>query len=123
MPSFPHSILLHYDIPFTQIPMCPSSDRVSTGNRYVAADGSLSHEEYLVINPTGYVPAIVVGTGGEATTITEMPAVLSYISSLAPHLKLLGEGPLEQAKVAEWTAWLSGTLHSGGFGGVRAQED
>lgn len=102
MPSFPTASSSTMTSPSPRSPCAPA--RTSTGSRYVAADGNLSHEEYLIINPTRYVPAIVVGTGGEATTITEMPAVLNYISSLAPHLKLLGDGPLEQAKVAEWTA-------------------
>lgn len=113
----PHSILLNYDIPFTPVPMRPSSDRLSTGSRYVAVDGSLSHEDYLAINPTGFVPALAVREGAGVTTITEMPAVLTYIASLQPELRLLGNGSLEEAKVAEWMAWLSGTLHSHGFGG------
>ncbi|MBE3049184.1 glutathione S-transferase family protein [Candidatus Bathyarchaeota archaeon] len=112
-----HSLLLHYDIPFTPIPMSASTTRLSTGSHWVAADGSLTHEQYRAIVPTGLVPALVIGTGADSTTITEMPAVLTYIALQKPHLKLLGEGPLEKAKIAEWMAWLSETVHCLGFAG------
>lgn len=111
----PHSIILHFDIPFTPVPMRASSDDVPTGSRWMAADGSLTHEQYLTINPTGFVPALAIGSGPGPTVITEMPGVLTYLASRAPEAKLLGNGPLEQAKVAEWMAWLSGTLHGLGF--------
>lgn len=111
----PHAVLLHFDIPFTAVPMLPTSDDVPTGSRWAAADGSLTHEQYLTINPTGFVPAHVIGSGAGSTVITEMPGVLTYVASQAPDAKLLGTGPLEQAKVAEWLAWLSGTVHCLGF--------
>lgn len=111
----PHAVLLHFDIPFTAVPMRPSSDDVPTGSLWVAADGSLTHEQYLAINPTGFVPALAIGSGPESTVITEMPGVLTYLASQAPQAKLLGDGPIEQAKVAEWMAWLSGTVHGIGF--------
>lgn len=111
----PHALLLHFNIPFTAVPMRPSSNDVPTGSRWMAADGSLTHEQYLAINPTGFVPALAIGSGPESTVITEMPGVLTYLASQAPEAKLLGNGPLEQAKIAEWMAWLSGTLHGLGF--------
>ncbi|KAL2109134.1 hypothetical protein VUR80DRAFT_2932 [Thermomyces stellatus] len=111
----PHSVLLHYGIPFTSVLMQPGAAMTPAGIRYVAADGSLTHEDYLAINPAGYVPALVVGEGAEAKTITETPALLTYISSLVPQAKLLGDGLLQQTKVVEWMNWLSGTLHSRGF--------
>ena len=111
----PHSVLLHFNIPFTAVPMRPTSDNVATGSRWAAADGSLTHEQYLAINPTGFVPALTIGSGPGSTVITEMPGVLTYLASQAPDAKLLGDRPLEQAKVAEWMAWLSGTVHALGF--------
>ncbi|KAL0944697.1 glutathione s-transferase [Colletotrichum truncatum] len=117
----PHCILTQYAIPFHGVPMEPTPDS-SFGSRYRATDGSLSHEEYLRINPTGYVPCIVVqpdhndgDDGASGTAIGEMPAVLTYIASLLPEKNLLGRTDAQRAKAYEWLCWLSGTLHSLGF--------
>ncbi len=70
-----HALLRHLSIPFTTILMKFGPEGIE------AADGSLSHTDYLAIHPLGYVPALVIdGT----TTITETPAILTYIASLAP---------------------------------------
>lgn len=111
----PHILILHYDIPFISAPMTSTTGTMSTGSCYAAADGSPSHDDYLAVNPSGFVPALVLGTGGEANTIIDVLGVLVYISSLVPRRELLGVGPVEQARVAEWMAWLSGTLHSAGL--------
>jgi glutathione S-transferase len=83
---------------------------------YEAVDGSLTHAEYRVVNPLGYVPTLVV----DGESVTEMPAVLTMIVQLSSDEQkageLLGRTALERARVAEWMAWLSGTLHSLGFG-------
>ncbi|KAF7561541.1 hypothetical protein G7046_g2601 [Stylonectria norvegica] len=102
----PHAVLLHYGIPAKTI-------RMQNGpNSYEAADGSFTNAEYRrSVNPMGYVPALKV----DQEVITEMPAILNYISALVPIQNLLGVQPLERARVAEWLAWLSGTLHSLGF--------
>ncbi|SPO06812.1 related to glutathione S-transferase GST-6.0 [Cephalotrichum gorgonifer] len=113
--TVPYSILAHFGIPFNDVLLRPSSDNMSTGSFYVAADGSLSHEDYLAINPSGYVPALVIPEGEGTTSVTEMPAVLTYIASLVPNLNLLGATPLDKVKVAEWTAWLQVTVHSYGY--------
>ncbi|RYP76887.1 hypothetical protein DL771_001440 [Monosporascus sp. 5C6A] len=84
----PHALLRHLSIPFQDVAMRAGE------NGYEAADGSFTHAEYLSINPTGYVPAL---------------AVEDEI--------LLGETPLEKTTVIHWLSWLSGTLHSLGFGG------
>lgn len=102
----PHCLLTELGVHFNAILMRFGPQGVE------AVDGSISHAEYLAIHPNGYVPALA--TDGEI--ITEMPAVLTYISALAPRRNLLGDGPLHHAKVIEWTAWLSGSLHGIGFG-------
>ncbi|KAI1015928.1 hypothetical protein LB505_003977 [Fusarium chuoi] len=102
----PHAILRHYKIPFTAI-------RLKFGpNGVEAADGSFSNAQYRSIHPRGYVPALAV----DNNVITEMPAILSYISSLVPGENLFGIGPIQQAKVLEWLVFLSGTLHGLGYG-------
>lgn len=60
----------------------------------------------------GLVPALVV----DGKTLTENPAVLMYIASLRPERKMAGGSDWEKAKVLEWMAWLSGTLHGAGVG-------
>ncbi|KAF2623787.1 glutathione S-transferase [Macroventuria anomochaeta] len=105
----PHALLRHLAIPFKAIVMREGPDG------YEAADGSLTHAEYLNINPLGYVPVLIV----DGEVITEMPAILTMIAHLAPDQEagreMLGRTPLEKARVVEWMAWLSGSLHSLGF--------
>ncbi|KAF6832263.1 glutathione s-transferase [Colletotrichum musicola] len=125
----PHALLQHFSIPFRAVLMepTPSPDPSAEvkASFYRAADGSLPHEEYLRVNPTGYVPCLVVHPDpslpddNNQTVITEMPAILTYISSLIPSQEhILGQTPLQRAKVTEWTTWLSGTLHGSGFGAL-----
>ncbi|KAF4343733.1 glutathione S-transferase [Fusarium beomiforme] len=102
----PHAVLRHYKIPFNAV-------RLKFGpSGAEAADGSFNNAQYRSIHPRGYVPALVV----DDQVITEMPAILSFISSLIPTENLLGVGPFEQAKVLEWLVFLSGTLHGLGYG-------
>ncbi|KAI8316069.1 hypothetical protein K4K61_011098 [Colletotrichum sp. SAR11_59] len=115
----PHSILTHFVVPFVAVEMEPTPDGTDgIGGRYRAADGSLTHEEYRRINPTGYVPCLVV----DETVITEMPAVLTYIASLVPDQNLFGRTAVQRAKAYEWVCWLSGTLHSLGYAGILRPE-
>ncbi|KAF5987731.1 glutathione S-transferase GST-6.0 [Fusarium bulbicola] len=102
----PHAILRHHKIPFTAVRLKFGPDGVE------AADGSFSNAQYRSIHPRGYVPALTV----DNEVITEMPAILSFISSLVPKENLLGIGIVQQAKVLEWLVFLSGTLHGLGYG-------
>ncbi|KAK1766012.1 glutathione S-transferase [Phialemonium atrogriseum] len=92
---------------------CPSPH---TPDGVESADGSITRAAYLSIHPSGFVPALDV----DGEIITELPAVLNYIVSLAPPSAaagtLLGADDLGRARVAEWLAWLSGSLHGQGFG-------
>ncbi|KAI1053035.1 hypothetical protein LB506_009933 [Fusarium annulatum] len=102
----PHAILRQYKIPFTAV-------RLKFGpNGVEAADGSFSNAQYRSVHPRGYVPALAV----DNEVITEMPAILSYMSSLVPEENLFGVGTIQQAKVLEWLVFLSGTLHGLGYG-------
>ncbi|KAJ4122715.1 hypothetical protein NW768_010155 [Fusarium equiseti] len=102
----PHAILHHYKIPFNSIRLKPGP------HGYEAADGNPTNAEYRSIHPRGYVPALAVND----QIITEMPAILSFISSLVPDQHFLGNTPFENAKVMEWLVFLSGTLHGLGYG-------
>lgn len=126
-----HLVLSYLGAPYDSVRMVrmvlsnvDQSKAANTGG-YEAADGSLPHEEYLKINPTGFVPALKIEgeEEGRTTIITEVPAVLTYLASLADTVPqatasggpgpnhLLGRNALERAKVYEWLAWLAGTLH------------
>ena len=104
----PHMLLRELQVPFTEQQMRMKADM----SGYEAADGSFTHEDFLKINPSGYVPTISVG----GTIITENPAICRYIADLAPERELLGSSPMEQVRVEEWMVWLSGTLHGYGYG-------
>lgn len=71
-------------------------------------------EEFARINPKKRVP--VLSLDGEL--ITEVPAIATAISYLAPERRLLGRSALQTARVYEWMNWLSGVLHGQGFGGL-----
>ncbi|KAK0756503.1 hypothetical protein N5P37_010976 [Trichoderma harzianum] len=101
----PHVLLKELMIPFTPVIM------QSGPNRWEAADGSLDNTNYRNIHPQGYVPALQV----DGVIITELPAIITYIaSSSTGKTNLLGDDKIERAKVVEWMAWLSGTVHAQG---------
>ncbi|KAH7149105.1 glutathione S-transferase [Dactylonectria estremocensis] len=101
-----HAVLLHFGIPFTTVEMKFGPNGVES------ADGTISHAEYLKVHHKGYVPALDV----DGEVITELPAILNYISSLIPERKLFSDEGLGRARVSEWLNWLSGSLHALGFG-------
>ena len=64
--------------------------------------------EYLAVNPKAKVPALAVDGG----TITENPAIISYVADTHPQAKLLAApGELARAKAQEWLAWCASTVH------------
>jgi glutathione S-transferase len=71
--------------------------------------GKQTDPAYLAINPLGRVPSLVTSTHG---TITEAPAVLSYIADLAPGLRLLQPpGNPDRYQALRWMAYISSTVH------------
>lgn len=71
-------------------------------------------EEFARINPKRRVP--VLSLDGEL--ITEVPAIATAISLLAPERRLMGRSDIDAARVYEWMNWLSGALHGHGFGAL-----
>jgi len=66
-------------------------------------------DNYLDINPYGYVPALELDNG---EFLYEGPAITQYLSELAPEKNLLpAAGTFERAKVQQWLNFLSAELH------------
>lgn len=78
------------------------------------ADGETLTDAFARINPKRRVPVLLV----DGSLITEVPAIAAAIADLEPERELLGRSGIERVRVQEWMAWLSGTLHGQGFGGV-----
>ena len=63
--------------------------------------------DYLAINPTGAVPALVIGD----EVLTENGAVLQYIGDKAGNETLLPGAGMERYRVIEWLAYLGSDVH------------
>lgn len=63
-------------------------------------------DDYLAINPKGYVPMLVFDDGN---ALTENVAILDLIAEREP--ALAPGGPLGHARLIEMLSWLSGELH------------
>jgi glutathione S-transferase len=79
--------------------------------------------DFTVINPKGYVPALVFDIG---EMLTENLAVLDWIATRFPALGL--EGPLGRTRLLEYLSYLSSELHTafkplfhGGSEGILAE--
>lgn len=64
-------------------------------------------DDYIAINPRGYVPMLVLDDGA---AITENTAVLDFIAALEP--SLAPAGPHARTRLIEILSWLSTELHA-----------
>ncbi len=84
-----------------------------TGVDYTAVPIDFSKAEqtkpdYLAVNPKGRVPALVTDRG----TITETPAILTYIAQSLPQAKLAPlDDPYEFARIESFLSYLCSTVH------------
>lgn len=70
--------------------------------------GEQRSAEYLRVNPKGRVPALVTGQG----ILTEVPAILAYISQCFPEAKLAPwNDPFAFAQVQSFNSYLCSTVH------------
>lgn len=90
----PHIVLEETGIPFEPV-------------RVDMASGQQRSPEFLRINPKGRVPALAV----DDWVLTENPAILQFIARSHPDSGLWPETLPEQARVAEWLAWIASTVH------------
>jgi glutathione S-transferase len=69
--------------------------------------GEQQTPEYLALNPRGQVPVLV----DEGAVITQILAIISYLSDQFPALHFLPAQPLTKAKTLETLAWFNNTVH------------
>ena len=75
--------------------------------RIALADGQQRTPEYLAVNPKGRVPALADGDW----VLTENPAILSFGARRFPGAGLWPRDAGDEARCAEWLAWMSSTIH------------
>ncbi len=95
----PHIVLNELGIPFELVRVDMKSKKTSTG------------EDFLKINPNGYVPAIQTDKGeylSEGVAITQYLADLKPDSGLAPKL-----GTMERYKLMEMLNFITTEIHKG----------
>ena len=101
----PHIILREIDASF---------DVVSINARSpISADS-----DFAQLNPKRRVPVLILDFEGSREVITEVPAIMTAITQMAPARQLLGRTNMEVVRVYEWMNWLSGWLHAVGFGAM-----
>jgi len=67
--------------------------------------------DYLTINPSGYVPALVLDDG---QLLTEGPAIVQYLADRKPEAGLAPRnGTMKRARLHEWLNYISTELHKG----------
>jgi glutathione S-transferase len=70
-------------------------------------------ENYRVVNPLGFVPALMLADG---TVLTESPAIAQYIADQAPAKQLAPlNGTLERTKLQSWLNFIATEVQMGGF--------
>jgi glutathione S-transferase len=68
-------------------------------------------EDFLAINPKGYVPAVKLDDG---SILTEVAAVLQYLGDRNPAAGLIpAAGTQERYRLIEWITFISTELHKG----------
>ncbi|ESZ96308.1 glutathione S-transferase [Sclerotinia borealis F-4128] len=102
----PHVLLFEAGLPFESI-----TNSVTKANATFV-------QNFSTINPKMRVPVLSLNS----EIITETPAIVTAISSLAPELYLMGRTTMDTIRVYEWLNWLSGTLHGHAFGGILRPE-
>ncbi len=97
----PSACSLAAHIAFREAGIHFESEKVNLHTK-VTASGA----DFNIVNPKGYVPALVLDSG---ELVTENLAVLDYIATQAPALRV--EGPLGRTRLLEALAYISTELH------------
>ncbi|KNH27679.1 glutathione S-transferase [Pseudomonas syringae] len=95
----PHIVLRELNLPFELVRVDNSSKKTVTG------------EDFLAINPKGYVAALQMENGD---VLTEGPAILQYLADLRPEANLApANGTFERVRLQEWLNFVSTEIHGG----------
>jgi glutathione S-transferase len=82
-------------------------DRVDVRNGKKTDGG----EDYLTLNPKGFVPALRLDGG---RVLTECAVILQYLADQKPELKLAPpNGTMERVELQEWLNFIATELHKG----------
>jgi len=90
-----HIVLRELGIPFELVKVDTAAKKTANG------------EDFLAINPKGYVPAIQLDNG---QVLTEGAALLQYLGELKPGLWPT-QGPMERFRETEWLTFISSEVH------------
>jgi glutathione S-transferase len=95
----PHIVLRELGLPFERV-------RVDNRTKRTADD-----EDFLAINPKGYVAALQLDNG---EVLTEGPAILQFLADLRPEAGLApANGTFERVRLQEWLNFVSTEIHGG----------
>jgi glutathione S-transferase len=93
----PHIVLREAGLPFEAI-------KVDLGKKQFAAG-----DDFLAINPKGYVPALGLDDG---QVLTEGAAIVQYLGDLKPESHLVpANGTMARYRLQEWLTFISSELH------------
>ena len=99
---------------YTKPGACSTADHIAlqwTGGPFeveILSREAMKAPEYLAINPTGTVPAIVDGD----FVLTQNAAIMGYIADTFPAAGLGGDGSARQrAEAARWLSFVNSDLH------------
>lgn len=93
----PHIVAREAGLPLTLV-------RVDNKNKTTE-----SGEDYLEINPKGYVPLLELDNG---VRLTEGPALVQYLADQAPAMELAPpNGTLERYQLQEWLNFITSEVH------------
>jgi glutathione S-transferase len=95
----PHIALLEAGLKFELVRVDNSTKKTENG------------ENFLAINPKGYVPALQLDDG---SVLTEGPAIVQYIADLKPEAKLApANGSIERYRLQELLGYINSEIHKG----------
>lgn len=81
-------------------------EKVDLGSKRTATG-----EDYLAVNPKGYVPALRLDDGA---VLTEVSAIIQYLADRAPASGLLPPaGTMEHYRALEWIGYVATEIHKG----------
>jgi glutathione S-transferase len=81
-------------------------EKVDLGSKRTA-----SGEDYLSVNPKGYVPALRLDDG---SVLTEVSAIIQYLADRAPAAGLIPPaGTMERYRLLEWICYIATEIHKG----------